>query len=218
MEARGLKSLAAVPACNPSRSVFCMPIKTPLMSERWRRRWRESGVYLCASHDISPEFREYERVFHHGGQRLCRSADGQATWVELERARQHPHRDHAVERRLSCRLAMPASTPYAPCCRVPRAAWWARSKPRGPAVSRACWVRYGRHLDRCQPLRRPPRETTEASIAGFPIRIPMLDIHTVGAGGGSIARVDAGGLLRVGPESAGADPGPACYGTGTGPR
>jgi N-methylhydantoinase A len=59
------------------------------------------------------------------------------------------------------------------------------------------------------------RHTTEASIDGYPIRVPMLDIHTVGAGGGSIARVDAGGLLRVGPESAGADPGPACYGTGT---
>src|SRR6266853_1170126 len=59
------------------------------------------------------------------------------------------------------------------------------------------------------------RETTEAYVDGFPIRVPMLDIHTVGAGGGSIARVDAGGLLRVGPESAGADPGPACYGTGT---
>ena len=60
-----------------------------------------------------------------------------------------------------------------------------------------------------------PRETTEAMIDALPIRVPMLDIHTVGAGGGSIARVDAGGLLRVGPESAGADPGPACYGKGT---
>src|SRR5580700_5288968 len=58
------------------------------------------------------------------------------------------------------------------------------------------------------------RHTTEASVDGYPIRVPMLDIHTVGAGGGSIARVDAGGLLRVGPESAGADPGPACYGIG----
>ncbi|HKO59790.1 MAG TPA: hydantoinase/oxoprolinase family protein [Pyrinomonadaceae bacterium] len=56
------------------------------------------------------------------------------------------------------------------------------------------------------------RLTTEASVAGMPIAIPMLDIHTVGAGGGSIARVDEGGSLRVGPESAGADPGPACYG------
>jgi N-methylhydantoinase A len=59
-----------------------------------------------------------------------------------------------------------------------------------------------------------PRETAEASIDGFPIRVPMLEIHTVGAGGGSLARVDEGGLLRVGPQSAGADPGPACYGMG----
>jgi N-methylhydantoinase A len=58
------------------------------------------------------------------------------------------------------------------------------------------------------------RLTTEASVDGLPVRVPMIDIHTVGAGGGSIARVDEGGLLRVGPESAGADPGPACYGTG----
>jgi N-methylhydantoinase A len=59
-----------------------------------------------------------------------------------------------------------------------------------------------------------PRITTEAAIAGFPIRIPVLDIHTIGAGGGSIAHVDAGGALRVGPQSAGSDPGPACYGKG----
>ncbi|MDX6611643.1 MAG: N-methylhydantoinase [Blastocatellia bacterium] len=54
--------------------------------------------------------------------------------------------------------------------------------------------------------------TNEALVAGMPVAVPMMDIHTVGAGGGSIARVDEGGSLRVGPESAGADPGPACYG------
>lgn len=59
------------------------------------------------------------------------------------------------------------------------------------------------------------RMTREAVIAGMPVAIPMMDIHTVGAGGGSTARVDAGGSLRVGPESAGADPGPACYGRGS---
>jgi N-methylhydantoinase A len=58
---------------------------------------------------------------------------------------------------------------------------------------------------------------SQAEIAGFPIGVPMLDIHTVGAGGGSLARFDAGGVLRVGPESAGADPGPICYGHGTQP-
>ena len=59
--------------------------------------------------------------------------------------------------------------------------------------------------------------TAEATVDGLPLRIPAVDVHTVGAGGGSIARLDAGGALRVGPESAGADPGPACYGTGTEP-
>ena len=56
--------------------------------------------------------------------------------------------------------------------------------------------------------------TTEAVVSGCPIHIPLLDIHTIGAGGGSVAQVDAGGALRVGPASAGADPGPACYGRG----
>ncbi|HXV19557.1 MAG TPA: hydantoinase/oxoprolinase family protein [Desulfuromonadales bacterium] len=56
--------------------------------------------------------------------------------------------------------------------------------------------------------------TAETVIAGWPVKVPMIDIHTVGAGGGSIARLDAGGALRVGPQSAGADPGPACYGRG----
>ncbi|MDF9745002.1 hydantoinase/oxoprolinase family protein [Natrinema salsiterrestre] len=56
--------------------------------------------------------------------------------------------------------------------------------------------------------------TTDAEIDGLPIRTPMVDVNTVGAGGGSIAWIDSGGALRVGPESSGADPGPACYGRG----
>ena len=58
------------------------------------------------------------------------------------------------------------------------------------------------------------RRTAEGSIEGWPVRVPMIDIHTVGAGGGSIAWRDAGGSLRVGPESAGSDPGPVCYDRG----
>ena len=56
--------------------------------------------------------------------------------------------------------------------------------------------------------------TTEGRIGDYPVAVPMVDMHTIGAGGGSIASVDAGGMLLVGPESAGADPGPACYGKG----
>jgi N-methylhydantoinase A len=59
-----------------------------------------------------------------------------------------------------------------------------------------------------------PTMTTDAIVGGCPIHIPLLDIHTIGSGGGSIAYTDAGGSLRVGPQSAGADPGPACYGKG----
>jgi len=56
--------------------------------------------------------------------------------------------------------------------------------------------------------------TSQGQIAGYPVAVPMVDMHTIGAGGGSLASVDAGGLLQVGPESAGASPGPACYGQG----
>lgn len=58
--------------------------------------------------------------------------------------------------------------------------------------------------------------TLESNISGYPVKVPMIDIHTVGAGGGSIARLDDAGALKVGPESAGADPGPICYGKGDG--
>lgn len=60
-------------------------------------------------------------------------------------------------------------------------------------------------------------QTTESQVGGYPVRFPALAIHTVGAGGGSLARIDAGGAMRVGPQSAGASPGPACYGQGTMP-
>lgn len=62
-----------------------------------------------------------------------------------------------------------------------------------------------------------PRTTSEAIVSEMPVSVPMLDIHTVGAGGGSLARFDHGGILHVGPESAGSMPGPICYGRGERP-
>lgn len=170
--------------------------------------------YVCASHEVSPEFREYER----GSTIAVNAYIGPLMdqyLGELERARRfriaimqsnggflstRDARKHAVRTVLS-----------GPAGGVVGALATARRSNfrnvlgfdmggTSTDVSLACGA---------------PRETTEAVVDGFPIRVPMLDIHTVGAGGGSIARVDAGGLLRVGPESAGADPGPACYGTGT---
>ncbi|WP_449241389.1 hydantoinase/oxoprolinase family protein [Desulfoscipio gibsoniae] len=72
----------------------------------------------------------------------------------------------------------------------------------------------GTSMDICLIHRQEPRFTTEGSIGGHPLRLPMLDIHTIGAGGGSIAWIDTGGALRVGPRSAGSIPGPACYNLG----
>ena len=75
----------------------------------------------------------------------------------------------------------------------------------------------GTSTDVCLVDASGPRISNESMVTGIPIGVPMLDIHTAGAGGGSIARFDAGGLLRVGPESAGSDPGPICFGRGTQP-
>lgn len=72
----------------------------------------------------------------------------------------------------------------------------------------------GTSLDICLIEAGEPDTTTEAVVAGYPMKLPMLDIHTIGAGGGSLAWIDAGGALRVGPRSAGAVPGPVCYGKG----
>ena len=72
----------------------------------------------------------------------------------------------------------------------------------------------GTSTDVCVVTDGRPQLTQDFELDGLPIRVPMLDINTVGAGGGSIVWMDEGGMLRVGPQSAGADPGPACYGRG----
>jgi N-methylhydantoinase A/oxoprolinase/acetone carboxylase beta subunit len=72
----------------------------------------------------------------------------------------------------------------------------------------------GTSTDVCLVLDGAPAPAAQRRVAGFTVRFPSLDVHTIGAGGGSIARIDPGGALVVGPQSAGADPGPACYGRG----
>jgi N-methylhydantoinase A/oxoprolinase/acetone carboxylase beta subunit len=171
--------------------------------------------YLCCSHDVCPEFREYER----SSTTLINAYVGPLMdqyLAELERTRRsisimqsnggfmstREARRHAIRTVLS-----------GPAGGVVGALETARISGF-PRI--LCFDMGGTSTD-VSLCDGQPRETMEASIDGFPVRVPMLDIHTVGAGGGSIARVDEGGLLRVGPESAGADPGPACYGVGNQP-
>ncbi len=93
---------------------------------------------------------------------------------------------------------------------VVAAAWLARQLGLARALS---FDMGGTSTDVCL-LDGPPRTTSEIAVAGLPVAVPVLDVHSVGAGGGSLARLDAAGALRVGPESAGAEPGPICYARG----
>ncbi len=175
---------------------------------------RGMGWYVCSSHEISPEFREYERsattfVNAYVGPLMKAYLD------ELSRAKRF--RVSILQSNGGFLSAKEAAR---------HAVRTVLSGPAGGVVGAMAMARrsgftnvlgfdMGGTSTDVSLSEGAPRETTEASIDGLPIRVPMLDIHTVGAGGGSIARVDAGGLLRVGPESAGADPGPACYGKGS---
>ena len=171
-------------------------------------------LYLCTSHEISPEFREYER----GSTTFINAYVGplmQTYLTELSRASRYRiaimqsnggflSAQQAAKHAVRTVLSGPAGGVVG-----------ALETARHSGFKRVLGFDMGGTSTDVSLADGTPRESTESMVAGFPIRVPMLDIHTVGAGGGSIARVDAGGLLRVGPESAGADPGPACYGIGT---
>jgi N-methylhydantoinase A/oxoprolinase/acetone carboxylase beta subunit len=169
--------------------------------------------YLCCSHEVSPEFREYERA----STTLINAYVGplmDAYLSELERGTRHRVSilqsnggfiSMAEARRHAVRTIL--SGPAGGVVGAGAAAHWS-------GFERALTFDMGGTSTDVSLWDGKLRLTTEAFVDGLPVRVPMLDIHTVGAGGGSIARVDEGGLLRVGPESAGADPGPACYGTG----
>jgi N-methylhydantoinase A len=171
------------------------------------------GVYVCASHEISPEFREYERasttaVNAYVGPlmdaylRKLELAQGFRISVMQSNGGFLAARD-AARHAVRTVLSGPAGGVVG-----------AMESARAGGFKNVLGFDMGGTSTDVSIASGAARETTEAAIDGFPIRVPMLDIHTVGAGGGSIARVDAGGLLRVGPESAGSDPGPACYGQG----
>ena len=171
------------------------------------------GIDVSRSSDVSPEFREYERtvttVVNAYLRPVCRpyleGLDGLADDVLVMTS--GGGLVPAVEgARLPASLLLSgpaggvrAGAALAAACGYPDAVTF----DMGGTSTDVCLVRGG------VPEPAPGREA-----GGFPVRLPALDIHTIGAGGGSIARLDPGGALVVGPESAGADPGPACYGRG----
>jgi N-methylhydantoinase A len=212
-----LKRLAARVKRSGARSVaicFLHAYQNSANERAVAKALESDGVYLCASHEISPEIREYERA----STSVINAYVGpliEAYLSELGRARKF--RIAIMQSNGGFLSARDASR---------HAVRTVLSGPAGGVIGAMATARLGGFRQvlgfdmggtstDVSLANGAARETTEAVVDGFPIRVPMLDIHTVGAGGGSIARVDAGGLLRVGPQSAGADPGPACYGVGT---
>ena len=174
---------------------------------------RARGFEACASSEVSPEMREYERtvttVVNAALRPVCRPylaglADAADQVVVMTSAGGLLDAARGAELPAALLLSGPAAGARA-------AAEVARACGVSDAVS---FDMGGTSTDVCLILDGAPTVTAEHPVAGYPVRLPALDIHTIGAGGGSIARIDAGGALAVGPESAGADPGPACYGLG----
>jgi N-methylhydantoinase A len=182
------------------------------------------GVPVSASHRILPEFREYER----GSTTVVNAYLAPRIASYLTRVQSAVAADYPRSR-VDVMQSSGGILPAGVSAREP-----VRTVLSGPAggVIGACRVAQLAGFDRiigfdmggtstdvflADASTGGARLTRESQVAGVPIGVPMLDIHTAGAGGGSIARFDAGGMLRVGPESAGADPGPICFGRGQRP-
>lgn len=170
------------------------------------------GVHLTVSHELLPELREYERA----ATCAANAVVGPTMSSYLSRL------DDALgDNRLRIMGSGGGTLPVRAVCGRPietvtsgpaggAIGAWAMARSAG--ISRAIGFDMGGTSTDVTLIDGGPTHTTHTHIAGLPIRLPMIDIHTVGAGGGSIAKLDLGGALRVGPQSAGADPGPACYG------
>jgi N-methylhydantoinase A len=182
---------------------------------------RSIGVPVSASHEILPEFREFER-----GSTVLINA-----YLAPKMERYLRRLDQVLAASNSSLHVMQSSggiIPAAVAAREP-----VRTVLSGPAGGVVGAVAIGKDANfnriltfdmggtstdvSLVELEAGLRTTTESVLLGLPIAVPMLRIHTVGAGGGSLAGFDRGGALKVGPESAGADPGPVCYGHGEQP-
>jgi N-methylhydantoinase A len=181
-------------------------------------RRRLPGARVVASHEIAPEFREYERasttaIDAYLGPVLSRYLEALAECC-AEAGLPEPlvMRSSGGVATVAEAVAHPAFALLSgPAAGVVGAALAARSAGVEDAIS---FDMGGTSTDVALISGGVAERSAQRDVAGYPVRLPSVDLHTVGAGGGSIAWVDEGGALRVGPESAGADPGPACYGKG----
>jgi N-methylhydantoinase A len=214
--------LASLPEIDAEAIAVCLlfsfrePAHERRVADELRRRYPDAHV--VASHEVAPEFREYERA-------STTAADaylGPRTATYLRSLGRR-----CAEAGLPEPLVMRSSGGVATIEEAAQhAALILISGPAAGAVGAARIARLagvqnaisfdmgGTSTDVCLIAGGSVERSAERSVGGLPIRLPSVDVHTVGAGGGSIVWRDAGGAIRVGPESAGAEPGPACYGHG----
>ncbi len=192
----------------------------PEHERRTARRLREAlpGLHVSASHEVLAQFREYER---------CSTTVIDAYLSPLLTRYLDRLGESADRAGLPRPMVMQSSGGVAPADEAARAgAWSVLSGPAAGAVGAGLLASIsgdgnavgfdmgGTSCDVCVVEGGRVRQTDSREVAGRVVQLPMVDVHTVGAGGGSIGWPDSGGALRVGPASAGAEPGPACYGRG----
>lgn len=180
---------------------------------------RRGGRFVSLSHKVSPAFREYERL-----STVVANAFLQPTVSAYLERLSAALAEAEIDVPVWINQSSGGLAPLRDACDYP-----VRTALSGPAAGVVAATRLktmlglgdvitldigGTSADVAFIGAEGPGMSPERSVAGFPIRVPGVDIHTVGAGGGSAAKVELDGLLRVGPESAGSDPGPACYGKG----
>jgi N-methylhydantoinase A len=216
----GLTELATELAAKQPRSIaisLLFSFANPANELKIAGALKELAVPLSVSHEILPEFREYERTSTVVVNAYLQPVM-QSYLENLERS--------VAAVRIFVMQSSGGITALSSAVREPVRT--VLSGPAGGVVGAAASARHsgferiiafdmgGTSTD-VSLVEGAITTASDAHVAGLPIGVPMLDIHTVGAGGGSLARFDAGGVLRVGPESAGADPGPICYGRGIHP-
>ena len=214
---------AAVGGCEPEAVAVCLlhayrdPAHERALADALRDRLGEA-VHVSLSHELVGTFREYERAA---------TTEVDAALSPLLAAYLRRLRGRAGDAGLPEPAIMQSSGGLADAeTAAAHAALTVLSGPAGGAAAAAllaercgepdllCFDMGGTSCDVCVVEGGVVREAAGREVGGRPLALPMVDIYTVGAGGGSIAWRDAGGALRVGPQSAGAEPGPACYGRG----
>jgi N-methylhydantoinase A len=188
----------------------------PGHERRLGRALAARGLHVTLSHRLLPEYREYERL----------STTVVNAYVGPVMTRHLRALGAGKDRGMRVMQSSGALIPGARACAEPvrtilsgpaGGVVGAADRARRAGFPRVITLDMGGTSTDVSLVDGVPGRRSETTVAGLPVRVPVIDVQTVGAGGGSLARLDAAGALHVGPESAGADPGPACYGRGSEP-